>query len=82
MDFSELFFLFFFISLQDPLLNASKRLDFKANSDSVIYFCGTMKNLSENQKLLKQLSLKNIEEILQKIIKDLNKHVHFEMMSS
>lgn len=58
----------------DPLLSSSKRLDFKTNSDSVIYFCGTMKNLSENQKLLKLLSQRNLEEILSKIIKDLNKY--------
>ena len=46
------------------------------NSDSVVYFCGTMKNLSENQRLLKQLSSKNVEEIFSKIIKDLSKYVN------
>lgn len=64
----------------DSLLNSSKRLDFKENSDSVVYFCGTMKNLSENQRLLKQLSSKNIEEIFSKIIKDLSKYVIFEVL--
>ncbi len=59
----------------EPLLSSAKRLDFKTNPDSVTYFCGTMKNLSENNKLLKQLSQKNLEEILTKIIKDLSKYV-------
>ena len=65
----------------DSLLNSSKRLDFKENSDSVVYFCGTMKNLSENQRLLKQLSSKNIEEIFSRIIKDLSKYVIFEVIN-
>ena len=63
------------LSILDSILNASKRLDFKENSDSVIYYCGTLKNLSENSKLLKHLSAKNIEDILTKIIKDLSNHV-------
>ena len=61
--------------LLESLLGSAKRLDFKANPDSITYFCGTMKNLSENTKLLKQLSQKNLEEILAKIIKDLSKYV-------
>ena len=67
---------------QDSILNAAKRLDFKANSDSVIYYCGTLKNLSENGKLLKQLSAKNLEEILTKIIKDLSKYVSLSPLNS
>ena len=60
---------------KDSMLNSSRRLDFKENSDTVVYFCGTIKNLSENNKLLKHLSSKNVEETLIKIIKDLSKHV-------
>ena len=57
------------------MLNSSKRLDFKDNSDSVIYFCGLIKNLTENQRILKKLSVKNVEEILLRLFKELNKYV-------
>jgi hypothetical protein len=63
----------------DALLSSSKRLDFKENSDSVVYFCGTIKNLSENGKILKKLSNKNVEEILTRIIKDLSSYVRFKI---
>ena len=57
------------------MINSAKKLDFRDNSDTVVYFCGTIKNLSENQKLLKLLASKNIEETLVKIIKELSKYV-------
>jgi hypothetical protein len=57
------------------LISSAKKLDFRDNSDTVVYFCGTIKNLSENQKLLKMLASKNIEETLVKIIKELSKYV-------
>jgi armadillo repeat-containing protein 2 len=57
----------------ESLVSSSKRLDFKENSDALIYFCGTMKNLSENGRILKQLSAINLEGTLLKIIKDLSK---------
>jgi hypothetical protein len=59
----------------DSLISAAKRLEFKENPDSIVYYCGTLKNFSENSKLLKQLSVKNLEETLAKIIKDLSKFV-------
>ena len=72
-----MFYKYLNFKFSDSMLNAAKRLDFKENSESVIYYCGTVKNLSENTKILKQLSLKNLEELLARIVKDLSKFVIF-----
>ena len=59
----------------DVLLVSGKRLEFKENSDAVVYFCGTVKNLSENNKILKHLASRNLEELLLKLFKELSKYV-------
>ena len=60
----------------DVLLVSGKRLEFKENSDSVVYFCGTVKNLSENNKILKHLASRNLEELLLKLSQEQqNKHL-------
>ena len=69
-----------FFLVSDTLINSAKKLDFRDNSDTVVYFCGTIKNLSENQKLLKLLASKNIEETLVKIIKELSKYVRLNYL--
>jgi hypothetical protein len=56
-------------------LNSSERLDFKSNSDSIVYFCGALKNLSGNNKLLKELSNKNLVKLLGNISKNLSQFV-------
>lgn len=61
--------------MTETLLSVPERFVFKENSDTVIYFCGTIKNLSENIKILKLMSSKNLEDILIQIIKDLTKYV-------
>jgi molybdopterin synthase catalytic subunit len=57
------------------LLVSGRRLEFKENSDAVVYFCGTIKNLSENNKILKHLASRNLEELLLKLFKELSKYV-------
>lgn len=59
-------------NLLDLFLNSSERLDFKSNSDSIVYFCGALKNLSGNNKLLKELSNKNLVKLLGNISKNLS----------
>ncbi|CAF1030134.1 unnamed protein product, partial [Brachionus calyciflorus] len=61
-------------NILETMLDVPERFDFKDNSDSVIYLCGTMKNLSDNIKILKVLSSKNLEEILIKVIINLSKY--------
>jgi hypothetical protein len=63
------------IFVQDSFLRSSKQLNFENDSEAVVYFCGTIKNLSENNKLLKKLSSKNVEEILVKLIKEPSKYI-------
>jgi armadillo repeat-containing protein 2 len=61
------------------ILNSSERLDFKANSDSIVYFCGALKNLSGNVKILKELSTNNVVNILAHILKNLSQFVSFKI---
>jgi hypothetical protein len=62
-------------TFSDLFLNSSERLDFKSNSDSIVYFCGALKNLSGNNKLLKELSNKNLVKLLGNISKNLSQFV-------
>ncbi len=61
--------------LSDLILKSAERLDFRANSDSIVYFCGILKNLSADSKLLKQLSSLTTMEVLSNILKSLSQFV-------
>lgn len=63
------------------MLESAERLDFKTNFDSIVYYCGALKNLTGNSQLLKELSNRNSTKILAHLLKGLSLFVIIEFFS-